>query len=368
VNIDSIKRTVSATMQYTGLDINDTSDVSIGGFPLNLTPIGTVDYKAEINWTNTTMFVGGLNSGISIDSSVGDARARFTLGASRVKYNTMVPSTTTKIVNANGKIQVDITYTYLGKADVGLGNVSNLAPVDLPLSTASQTALDAKLNATSFNDTATTSKILTGYSINSTRVPIVATDTILQGFNKSQKYFNDLASLAFSGNAQDINAGTLGLVRGGTGVSSLPGLKDLLGIPVISGGNATITFLQATPTATPSVEIITAPWKWIGDEVTLDFNIRLTTSPGSLTKTEWDISNIPLPTLFPNQTGTPSTDRPRASGTLTGANSSGAHGLQISCGLYGKGGASENAIKLVLVHGSLSVLEYVGRIVYRSIR
>lgn len=44
------------------------------------------------------------------------------------------------VLSVNGQTGIVV----LAKADIGLGNVSNLAPADLPVSTATQTALDAK--------------------------------------------------------------------------------------------------------------------------------------------------------------------------------------------------------------------------------
>ena len=40
----------------------------------------------------------------------------------------------------------------LTKADIGLGNVSNTAPADMPISTAQQNALDLKASAQSVTD------------------------------------------------------------------------------------------------------------------------------------------------------------------------------------------------------------------------
>lgn len=54
-----------------------------------------------------------------------------------------LPSKTAVVQSVNGQVGVVV----LGKADVGLGNVSNLAPADLPVSTATQTEL-AKKSAT----------------------------------------------------------------------------------------------------------------------------------------------------------------------------------------------------------------------------
>lgn len=50
----------------------------------------------------------------------------------------------------------------LGKADIGLGNVSNLAPADLPISTAAQSALDAKVATSAFGNTTLLSKNSSG--------------------------------------------------------------------------------------------------------------------------------------------------------------------------------------------------------------
>lgn len=47
---------------------------------------------------------------------------------------------------------------------------------------------------------------LTGFSVAGSRTAVVATDTVIQAFGKVQKYLNDLAAVAFSGNISDVSA------------------------------------------------------------------------------------------------------------------------------------------------------------------
>lgn len=54
---------------------------------------------------------------------------------------------------------------------------------------------------------------LTGFATSGTRTAVVAADTVLQAFGKIQKYLSDLASIAFSGSASDLTAGTLPAAR-----------------------------------------------------------------------------------------------------------------------------------------------------------
>lgn len=112
------------------------------------------------------------------------------------------------------------TYTFQDKD----GTIADLADVALkaPLASPTFTGTVTVPNPSNATDAATKvyvdnassnasviAKVLTGFSAAGTRAAIAATDTILQAFGKAQKYFNDLASVAFSGSATDITTGTL---------------------------------------------------------------------------------------------------------------------------------------------------------------
>lgn len=89
------------------------------------------------------------------------------------------------------------------KNDVGLSNVDNTSDLNKPISTATQTALNLKENTITgglvtdffsglktFRNLATDVRAVTLTGFASTNVGILATDTILQGFNKAQGQIN----------------------------------------------------------------------------------------------------------------------------------------------------------------------------------
>lgn len=92
---------------------------------------------------------------------------------------------------------------------------------------------------------------LTGFTVSGTRTAIIATDTIIQAFGKAQKYFNDLATVAFSGSASDITTGTLPTGQLPTGISPanltvantdiIVGNASNVGVAVAVSGDINIT-------------------------------------------------------------------------------------------------------------------------------
>lgn len=120
------------------------------------------------------------------------------LGGSWVKIDN-----TDAVASVNGKTGV-VTLT---KADVGLGNVDNTSDANKPVSTAQQTALNAKVTAAGGSVAAT----VAAFSQSGSRTNIVSGETLAVIFGKLMKWFADLSAVAFSGSYSDLsNKPTLG--------------------------------------------------------------------------------------------------------------------------------------------------------------
>lgn len=143
------------------------------------------------------------------------------------------------------------------KAQVGLGNVDNTSDASKPVSTL-QAAADAsvqafaiqrgnhtgtQLAATISDFGATTiASVLTGFTAAGTRTAVTASDTVLAAFGKVQKYFNDLAAVAFSGSASDLSTGTLPAARLPVATAStLGGVKQGTGTSIAGDGTISVT-------------------------------------------------------------------------------------------------------------------------------
>jgi hypothetical protein len=120
-----------------------------GKVPVAQLPNSIMEYKGAYNaLTNTPTLVDGTgNTGDVYKTSVagpGVNSLNFVLGDYAVYNGTTwekVHSGADAVISVNGYAGVVV----LTKSDVGLSNVSNLAPADLPVSTAQQTAIDAKV-------------------------------------------------------------------------------------------------------------------------------------------------------------------------------------------------------------------------------
>ncbi len=120
-----------------------------GKVPVAQLPNSIMEYKGAYNaLTNTPTLVDGTgNTGDVYKTSVagpGVNSLDFVLGDYAVYNGTTwekVHSGADAVISVNGYAGVVV----LTKSDVGLSNVSNLAPADLPVSTAQQTAIDAKV-------------------------------------------------------------------------------------------------------------------------------------------------------------------------------------------------------------------------------
>lgn len=109
----------------------------------------------------------------------------------------------------------------LDKSDVGLSNVDNTSDLDKPVSTATQTALNAKLNSASYTAEDVLNKVKT-------------VDGSGSGLDAD---LLDGQEAAFFLNASNINAGTLAVARGGTGATTTTGTgSNVLSVsPALTG-------------------------------------------------------------------------------------------------------------------------------------
>jgi hypothetical protein len=130
----------------------------------------------------------------------------------------------------------------LTKSDVGLGNVANTAPADLPVSTATQSALDGKAAATHSHGS-----ISSAGAIGAASGQIIVTTTggaLTAAATISASSVSGLATVATTGSYNDLSnkpttptasASTLGLIRIGPGLSI-----DGSGIVTASGSAYTL--------------------------------------------------------------------------------------------------------------------------------
>lgn len=95
----------------------------------------------------------------------------------------------------------------LTKADLGLGNVDNTSDASKPVSTAQQTAINAKVTAAGGSIASTVAV----FAQAATRANLVSGETAAVIFGKLMKWFADLSAVAFSGSYSDLsNKPTLG--------------------------------------------------------------------------------------------------------------------------------------------------------------
>lgn len=127
-----------------------------GGVPVaTISRVGVVKPDGttiSIDSNGTIHSIGGGGGGGSVTGVKGDTETDYRVGDVNLTPQNIgaVPTTTT--VNGHA-LTGDIT---ISKSDVGLGNVNNTSDLNKPISTATQTALNAKVNKT---DIATTSNL-----------------------------------------------------------------------------------------------------------------------------------------------------------------------------------------------------------------
>lgn len=164
INGHSLSTDIELTKGDIGL--SNVQDIAPIDMPVS-TAVNTA-LNAKANSSRVITAGLGLNGGgdLSTDRTINisSANAGITINADNIQLNTIDNLSSTNVVqplSANqGRVldenKVNVTRTInsyplttditLTKSDVGLGNVSNLAPGDLPISTATQTALNGKVN------------------------------------------------------------------------------------------------------------------------------------------------------------------------------------------------------------------------------
>lgn len=146
------KQDVSSKNQpngYAGID-------SSGKIPVELLPASLMSLKGPWNASTNTPTLSNTMPGVDLGDvyevvvggtvNFGNGPITFAIGDWAVydQYGQFYRSPNSNTVSSvNGYLGSVV----LGKADVGLGNVSNLAPEDLPVSTATQTALNNKVSS-----------------------------------------------------------------------------------------------------------------------------------------------------------------------------------------------------------------------------
>ncbi len=139
-------------VQLTG-DLGGTADAPTVPGLLSKEPTitaGTISqyYRGDKSWQNLDKTAVGLNN-VDNTSDANKPVSTATQTALNAKENTITPGTTAQYWRG------DKTWQTLEKTAVGLGNVNNTADLDKPVSTATQTALNAKENAANKSDVTT---------------------------------------------------------------------------------------------------------------------------------------------------------------------------------------------------------------------
>lgn len=114
----------------------------IAGTGLSGGGILTGDVTLNMNSANDGITINADNIQLNVIDSLDNISATKPLSANQGKVLNESKVSTTRTINTY-PLSSNIV---LNKTDIGLGNVSNLAPVDLPISTATQSALDGKVN------------------------------------------------------------------------------------------------------------------------------------------------------------------------------------------------------------------------------
>ncbi len=139
----------------------------VAGSNITLTPDATND-KVTIAATDTKYTAASANPLMDGTAAVGTSAKYAREDHVHPSDTSRVP--TTRKVNGHA-LSADVTVT---KSDIGLGNVDNTADANKPISTATQTALDSKLETVKVNGTALT---VTDKSVDVT-VPIASAEEV----------------------------------------------------------------------------------------------------------------------------------------------------------------------------------------------
>lgn len=150
-NVFSQKSGVATPGTFKSVTVDTYGRVTGGTNPTTLAGYGITDAQASIAAGGTDDYYAGDKTWKSLSSAV---RSVVLTGLSVA--TSAVISATDSVIGALGKLQAQIT-THVGrtdnphsvtKAQVGLGNVDNTSDANKPVSTATQTALNAKVNTT----------------------------------------------------------------------------------------------------------------------------------------------------------------------------------------------------------------------------
>ena len=144
----------------------------------------------------------------------------------------------------------------------------------------------------------TIASTLTSFAVAGTRTAIVATDSVLTAFGKAQKYFNDLATVAFSGDYND-------LTNKPSSFGTYSGTTD-----GITEGTTNLYFTAARVRATVLTGFA------VGTRTTIAATDTILAAFGKVQKYLNDLATVAFTGAYSDLTGTPTI--PTALGSLTG--------------------------------------------------
>lgn len=136
---DTLTLVAGSNITITTNDVGDS--ITITGTSNGTTNVSITHGATNVSVNSDTGNDGTINSATTTTAGVMSSADKTKLDG--VETGAQV-NTVTSVNNKTGAVS-------LTKADIGLGNVSNLAPLDLPVSTAQQSALDAKATNTALN-------------------------------------------------------------------------------------------------------------------------------------------------------------------------------------------------------------------------
>ena len=159
--------------------------------------LGNVDNTADVDKPISTATQAALN----LKANSTDVNTALALKASAADVDLKAPIASPTFTG---------TVSGITKSMVGLGSVDNTADVDKPISTATQEALDLKLNAT--GNAASATKLETSKKINGVA-------------------FDGSADITIAADASTLS-GTVGIAKGGTGATTVAAARTNLGLVI----------------------------------------------------------------------------------------------------------------------------------------